>query len=129
MPITTARSSWDDIINNNPKVVRLRVNNPNRDTYSMHTLINSPVSIYCIVWTIKNLMMHLSAHAMSGDNVNDDLKKYYYANHAHKETIDYDLVHLVHELMKNSLEEMQSYADVSLDALVYDTLERYNGSH
>ena len=116
MPITTARSSWDDIINNNPKVVRLRATNPSRDTYTLQTLVSSPVSIYCIVWTIKNLMMHLSAHAMSGDNVNDDLKKYYFAKHSDKEQIDYDLVHLVHELMKNSLEEMQSYADVSLDA-------------
>lgn len=128
MPVTKVRSTWEDIINNNPKVVRLRSHNSNQDMYSMHTLISSPVSIYCIVWTIKNLMMHLSAHAVSGDNVNDDLKKYYYAKHSQKEQMDYDLVHLVHELMEKSLEEMQSYAHVSLDNLVYDTLDRYNGN-
>ena len=114
------------MVEDNSKVVNLKRKNPNRNINNAYSLINSPTSIYCIVWAIKNLMMHLSSNAINGNNLTNELKKYYYFQGEAKELIDYDLSHLVHSLMDRSLEDMLENADVSIDNLVDDTLNHFN---
>ncbi len=109
------------------KVIELFPRNPTTDFYSKADLLQSPIGIYNVYWTVKNLMMHISACAMAGENVTNDLKQYNFMSIEDKEKYDLILIHHIHELMSNTLTEMLSYPNSSVDGLIAQTVMKFRG--
>jgi hypothetical protein len=110
------------------KIIPFRVNNVNDDFYTIDDLINSPLAIYGIFWTIKNLLMHLSSNAAGGDDVTGDLTAYYNCSLPDKERYDIILIRHIHQLMANTITELSTYPDSSIDGMIAETMMRFRGN-
>lgn len=106
-------------------IIPFRINNVKEDFYTIDDLINSPLSVYGVFWTIKNVLMHLSSEAANGIDVTEDLKEYYFYDLPEKEMYDITLIRHIHKLMANTLKEMASYPDSSIDAMIAETMYRF----
>jgi hypothetical protein len=108
------------------KIIPIKPYNRRPDFYTIDDLVNSPLSIYGIFWTIKNLLMHMSSEAVHGEDYQEKLKEYYFYSLEEKDEYDIELIRLIHRLMKNTIIEMSTYPDSSIDAMIAETMLRFN---
>jgi hypothetical protein len=99
----------------------------NPSVYQIHDLVDSPVAIYCITWAVKNLLGYLSARANMGEDMTELLQENYNLDENQRDYEDNDIIHIIHEIMTKTLDNLTKDPNMKLDSLVTQTQSRFRG--